>query len=346
MLQAGIIGLGRIGIGFISDPNRGLASTHVGSYKLVDGVELISACDSNPAVLYQDCKELRLLNLYQDMAEMMWDGCGDLEIISICTPPDQHLACVQAAVAGGARAIFLEKPIADTYETGQHIVELCERKGVALLVDHQRRFSPLHRAASGYVLTGKMGRIQGGWAWYTAGLFNSGTHLINLLSLYLGNAYWVRGRPSVNPSWKEDDPNIDALVRFMSGPEITIHGFDHKHYADFGFTIWGTEGKLETTNNGMGLLYWEARESAVFSGYNELYPASLPVRGVKETDRLIPLGIEMLRDYLEEETPLDVSGRDALATLKVLEAIKLSATKGGVICLDPLEQSPGQATPS
>jgi predicted dehydrogenase len=135
-------------------------------------------------------------------------------------------------------------------------------------------------------------------------------------------------------------------MRFTWGPEITLHAFDHKHYADFGFTLYGTEGRLETVNNGMGLKYYAARESTVFSGYNELYPASLPVRGVKETDRLIPYGIEMLRDHLEGKTILDVSGRDALATLRVLEAIKESATKGGVLWLGPDQNDHGQATPS
>lgn len=314
---------------------------------MVDGVGLVAVCDNDPHKLYPPGENiLPGGNRYQNMNTMFYDHPG-LDIVSICTPPDQHRACVSAAVSNGARAIFLEKPIASTYEAGRQIVELCERKGVALLVDHQRRFSPLHLKASGHVLTGQMGRIQGGWAWYTAGLFNSGTHLIDLLRLYLGNALWVRGRMSVNPSWKEDDPNIDALIRFTGGPEITIHAFDHKHYADFGFTILGTEGKLSTTHNGMGLLYWSARESVAFGGYNELYPASLPVRGVKETDRLIPLGIEMLRDYLEGLTiPLIPDGRDALAALKTLEAIKESATKGGAIWLDPLEKSPGRLTPS
>lgn len=337
MLKAGIIGLGRIGIGFTRDPKRGKASTHVGSYELVEGVQLVAACDTNLQALNDAETTCRCYLSAGDM----FHGHPDLDIVSICTPPDQHLPCVRQAVAAGARAIFCEKPIADTVEAGEEMVELCKAMGVRLLIDHQRRFSPLHQAAAELVRSGKMGRIQGGWAWYTAGLFNSGTHLVDLLRLYLGNASLAQGHYSSNLSWREDDPNVEGIIRFYSGPDISLHAFDHKAYATFGFTILGTEGKLTTVNNGMGLSYWGTRENGVFSGYNELYPDSLPVRDVKETDRLIPLGIEMIRDSLNgKSVPIRMDGRDGLEALKTLHALRESAEKGKVVWINQSEPGP------
>ena len=156
--KAGIVGCGRIGSEFDNDPKRKMISTHAGAYSAVTGVELIAASDLNEEKLQRCGKRWGITSLYQDYKKMLREG--NLDILSICTWNSTHLDIVREAINHGVKAIFCEKPIADSLKNADKIIKLCDEKGVILQINHQRRNDSFHQEVKGFLQKLNLGRIQ------------------------------------------------------------------------------------------------------------------------------------------------------------------------------------------
>lgn len=73
-------------------------------------------------------------------AELLADPAVD--IVAICSPPEHHAAQILDAVAGGARTILCEKPIALTHEDADAVIDACRRASTALVVGTNHLFDP------------------------------------------------------------------------------------------------------------------------------------------------------------------------------------------------------------
>ena len=78
--------------------------------------------------------------------------------VVIATPNPLHVPNGLAAVRAGV-PMLLEKPVSDDVDSAIHLVEAAERAGVAILVGHHRRHSPLIRRARAIVESGRLGRL-------------------------------------------------------------------------------------------------------------------------------------------------------------------------------------------
>jgi predicted dehydrogenase len=80
----------------------------------------------------------------------------DAEGVLIATPNDVHPENALAAAAAG-KHVFVEKPIADTIESGERIRDACVEAGVVLMVGHAfRRLGAARRAKE---LVGELGTV-------------------------------------------------------------------------------------------------------------------------------------------------------------------------------------------
>jgi predicted dehydrogenase len=93
---------------------------------------------------------------FTDYREMLDQAKPDGVVIA--TPNAVHvpvgLACVERRIP-----MLVEKPIADTEDASNHLVEAAERAGVALLVGHHRRHNPIIEKAREVVQGGALGRL-------------------------------------------------------------------------------------------------------------------------------------------------------------------------------------------
>jgi predicted dehydrogenase len=67
---------------------------------------------------------------------------------------EQGLACVAAGVAA-----LIEKPLADTIESGERLCQAAERANVKLLTGHHRQHNPIMAKAAEIVRSGRLGRL-------------------------------------------------------------------------------------------------------------------------------------------------------------------------------------------
>lgn len=333
--RAGIVGCGRIGCTFDDEPSRGYVSTHAGAYTRTPGVDLVALADIDEKRLRHCADSFGVPGQYPGYAEML--GEEKLDVLSVCTWNDTHLEIVRAAVESGVRGVFCEKPIADSLDAADEMIRLCAEWGVTLLINHQRRFDPMYQEVAALLKSGGLGRVQQATSYYTAGVANTGSHLFDLLRFYLGDALWVRGSYSRNPSPNEQDPNIDGWVGFHNGTVAALQALDSGAYMIFETTFLGTEGRLRLTS-GDTIEFEAVGESPRFAGYQELIPTGPPVDSGGPHEFMLA-GVAHLIDCVETGRPPACSGADGRAALEIVCALHESATSEGRRVELPLENS-------
>ena len=325
-LRAGVIGCGRIGCGFDDDSRRQYASTHARAYLRARGIELAALCDTDEEKLQRYGKKFRVQGRYTDYKEMLQKE--NLDVVSICTLNTSHLEMVRTAVDGGVRGIFCEKPIAESIGAAEEMIRLCAEHGIALMIGHQRRFDPMHQRLARFIRDGGLGRVQQGTCYYTAGVANTGTHLFDLLRMYLGDVAWVRGQMSANASPNAADPNIDGWLGFTSGAVVALQALDVTAYTIFEIVLLGTKGRLRIGAHGFRAEFEEARPSERFSGYRELFAAPVPAEG-EFTQELLIGGVVHLIECVESGTKPISNGEDGRAALEIICALSQSVLECG-----------------
>ncbi|MCX8175514.1 MAG: Gfo/Idh/MocA family oxidoreductase [Candidatus Micrarchaeota archaeon] len=336
--RAGIIGCGRIGSELDEDPKRKVTSSHAGAYSKTEATELVAVCDINADKREKCRKRWNVPAAYEDYKRMLSEE--SLDILSICTHADTHLEIVREAVKHKSiKAIFCEKPIANDLSSAREMVELCEKGGIILAIGHQRRFEKFHRNVKEYIESGALGKPQQAAFFYGAGIANTGSHVMDLLRYYFGDAEWVQADYSAAPSHNIKDPNIDALIRFKNGASASIHACDVKSYHIFELDMLFTRGRIRIKNAGFfGEELYRVGESPIFSGYLSLHEAPFPFPTDEPRQLMLDAVAHIVECIEKRQKPL-CSGRDGLASLELICALHESAKRKGERVSLPLEAS-------
>jgi predicted dehydrogenase len=113
-----------------------------GLAKLVaDGeIRAVAAVDPSPAALDAAHRNCAFDHRGADLALAVDDP--DVDAVVVSGPTATHAATIEAAIAAG-KAVMSEKPLAPTFATVQHLVDLVSASGVVGQVGFQSRFHPM-----------------------------------------------------------------------------------------------------------------------------------------------------------------------------------------------------------
>lgn len=143
VLNVAMVGAGRMG------------RTHAGVLKTVAGVRIEAVVDRDPSSALAVARELGARVM--DLDAVLDDPTIGAVMVTTPTPTHEDVVC-RAAQAG--KAIFVEKPIADTLEAAERVVRVVEEAGVACQVGFQRRFDPGYQEAKRRIDAGALGRLE------------------------------------------------------------------------------------------------------------------------------------------------------------------------------------------
>ena len=245
--RAAVVGLGGIGTG--APPKRQKypvlgtewPHSHVAAYHAYPQTEVVAVCDIKEDVLErfeQACgSTLPAVQTYTDYHEMLQRERP--HVLSVVTSDHRHAQIVIDAAEAGVKGILSEKPLATTMAECERMIEACERHGVALTVNHSRRWRPHWNLARSLVWEGELGpvrRIAGTWAGNRAMLFRNGGHLVDTVNWFADAAPdWVVGildpehkdhPPRYNGDGGKDprtDPGGTGLVHYQNDVRALIH---------------------------------------------------------------------------------------------------------------------------
>lgn len=304
--KAVVIGCGKIGAEEWNYSRNIKPATHAAAYFKNPKVELVGLCDIDPEKLKKVKKLFPGISLYYSAKKMLKETKPD--IVSVATHANTHYKFVKMAADSGVKAIVCEKPMADSLKQAQKMVKLCRQKKCLLFIDHSRHFDPLIQKWQEKVKKGILGKVLHANCFYHNGFFNNGTHMIDLLMMYLGKVESTIGVFNHSTSNPKRDKNIDALIFFKGGSRAILQSMPAKRR----LTEWFFYGK---TND---LALKKLGTQIQFRGQKYGKPRSLMASMVSH-----------IACCLDGKERPKSTGQEALEVLKVLFAVKKSAKNNG-----------------
>ena len=329
MYQVGIIGCGKPwrsegATGF------GMSHAHAKGYNASPDCRIVALAD----ISEENAKAFQAQHggdrIYSDYHQML--AQEKLDIVSISTWPHLHAPMVIACAEAGVKAVHCEKPMAPTYGEARRMVEACERHGVQLTFNHQRRFGLPFRKAKELLKSGAIGeleRMEG----TCDNLFDWGTHWFDMLCFYNDetDVEWVlaqietRGSKQIFGAWVEGQGI--SHFKFKNGVRgLLITG--HDATPRLSNRLIGSDGVIDLSyDQGLHLRIWGKGDS----GWRTVETGE----SVGDLD-YVQRGVLDLVDALKQGREPELAGRRALRATELIFASYESSRRRGRIDL-PLE---------
>jgi predicted dehydrogenase len=269
MLDVLIIGCGNIAGGF--DAARHGTSkpfTHAGAYHAHGGYH-IAACvepDEGRRTAFQ--QHWGVTQAFANIEEA-YENRSRYDVISICSPTFRHADDLRTALALKPALVFCEKPMTASIEESLDLARRYREAGIPLMVNYTRRWDERVRMLAAELSRGEWGHIRAASGIYNKGLYNNGSHMLDLLTLLLGPMKVVAAGAGNADMW-EDDPSIPAILLSDSGVPITLNCGHAADYSLFELELVTERGTVKMENGGLN---WQTRlagPSPTFSGYKAL----------------------------------------------------------------------------
>jgi len=258
----------------------------------------------------------------------------------ICTPPASHVALARRALAAGAH-LFVEKPIAHVSDEAQKLIDEAERCGRLLAVGFNLRFLPSLRRVKALLDDKRVGKVLAVRAefgsylpdWrpgrdyrenYAVRAAQGGGILLDAIHEldYLG---WLFGEVAevlcaaghVSDLAGDTEDLAEVTVRFESGALGQVH-LDYLQRA--------YRRNLQVIGD-TGVITWDYPTHTVTVLAPDPRPEAMSAADGDANDMYVEELRQFIRCIEGRESPL-VDGREALRSLRLVEAARTSARDG------------------
>ena len=187
----------------------------------------------------------------------------------ICCPTNDHYAAFISLVESqDIKAIFCEKPLSYDIIEAQEMVNICAKYDVPLYVNYMRRADPNVVEIKRRITSGEIAGPIKVSAWYSKGLLNNGSHLVDLASYWLGD-YISHKLLNCERHWNKTDPEPDVYIQFEKGSLVLMSAWE-EFYTHFTVELLSRSGRLYYSNGGEKISFNQAGEDDLFKGYKVL----------------------------------------------------------------------------
>lgn len=311
MSRVGIIGCGRIGSEFDEDPIRDYIASHSTAYVKNPNTRLIAVCDINKDKAIKCAERCKVDNVYTDYKKMLEEE--NLDIISICTPVNTHPEIVEYA-SKYVKGVYCEKPMSLTLKQARMMIDICKKNNVILQINHQRRFDLLHKTVKTFV-DNEIGDIKQVTFYYNRGIYNTGSHMFDLLNWFFGDPKWAIAFGKENPS---------GIIKFTSDVICNVIQCN-VNYPLFEMDIIGTNGRIRLTDAGMNVKYYKVIQSKQHSENKELQEYEFPYNVSNSYKKELENGITHIVECVKNGKESVSSGEDGYNSLILINAFLDSA---------------------
>ncbi|MFO7698661.1 MAG: Gfo/Idh/MocA family oxidoreductase [Anaerolineae bacterium] len=331
--RAGLIGCGRIGTllddevydALVRDNSwRNRPCTFAGNFVQHPRTRLVAAADLNPRRLERARAKWGDINLYADYREMLLRE--RLDIVAIATPSSLHCEMTVVSAQAGVRAIFCEKPIADSLTEADSMIDACNVAGSRLIINHTFRFHPdLHRARE-LIEQGRIGELRTIVCHFPRWLIHMGAHMFDLMAFFAGEPEAVMGRLDHDTT---EDTEGAGCVWFKSGVRALV---DAQPRTAFGYLdLMGTGGAVRFRNDtAMTFELWLPGASGQLE--QQPFPsvaAEVAARGPSRGRFVCATGIDEVVACLDEGRESYSNGRHGRTALELAHGFYASHFAGG-----------------
>lgn len=144
MLRVGVIGYGYWG------PNI------VRNFNASERAKVVAVCDKSAGARGRLARNNPGVTVTADACEIV--RSPDIDIVTVITPVSTHYELARAALENG-KHVFVEKPFTSTAAEAEELIEMAERKGLKIIVDHTFLFTSAVRRIKQIIDEGVLGEL-------------------------------------------------------------------------------------------------------------------------------------------------------------------------------------------
>lgn len=213
--------LGLVGAGNLAN------AQHLPNLMYTPNAFLKTVCDVRKEAVDNAQRKYNIPNGETDFNKLLNDP--QIEGILVVTQPQQHAELTIAALRAG-KHVYVEKPLAESVEQCQRIVEEEKKSGKHVAVGFNRRFAPAYRQAKG-LLDAHGGarnifyRITDTYSYNWGRNFPPGVRVFHETCHVFDILRWLTGSEVASVYCAEARPDDEMIVlKFAAGPVATIMG--------------------------------------------------------------------------------------------------------------------------
>ncbi len=338
--MSGETAVGVVGLGFGANHARVLGE--------LPTARLAAICDKDEARL-ADAAKARGATPYSDFAVML--QAEKLDAVVVAVPEKLHVAFAKAALEAGC-AVLVEKPLAPSLEEAAGLVQAAEAAAAPLMAGHIERFNPAVQELRRRVQAGQAGQVLHLAARRSAPLreraqevnviHDSALHDIDAMRYVLNRE--VEGAFAMAQSGVRlpFEDSLAGVLRFAAqGEEPAAVGSLEVNWLSplriRELTVLGTRGIFVLDYAAQTLEFHEAstrppgapRDWSTEASHLRDPEAQIPIQQREQLEHELSAFVEAVRNG----DPMPVTGRDALHTVAVADALTQSARTGQAVAV-------------
>lgn len=312
-----VVGLGQIGMGY--DLNLDLTKyvlTHARAFQQHPAYLLRGAVDVDPqkrAIFEAKYGVPAFATVDAGMTEVQPD------VVAVATPTQCHAQSMREVLdAYSPKAILCEKPLAFHISEARAMTQLASERGCKLFVNYMRRSELGVIEVKNRLADGRIGTLEKGVVWYSKGLFNNGSHFLNLLQYWIGEVTDLQIVQS-GRVWSDLDPEPDVLITFGS-KQILFLAAKEENFSHYTVELLFTNGRLRYELGGEKVIWQGVGSDPAFAGYSVLM----------DVETCLSTGMNRVQWHVADQLASSLAGEEssicsaveALRTIEVLASIK------------------------
>lgn len=271
-LKAAVIGLGQIGLMYDFDSKRTLPSSHTIAYDMNPSIDLVCATDIREESREKLRQKTPYVEYYKNV-ECMLRKNKNIDIISICTPPETHLELLKIILElSSPKVIFCEKPVVSSIDEVKYLYELIKGRSLIFIPNLSRRWNEGIYNVYKFIDEKKYGDLQKINIRYTRGIYNTGSHIFDLIHWFAGKIKSVQVIEEVYSTSKiQQEPTFSFIFEMDNEIKGFAEGFNDEQYYLFEIDLYFSQGKIEIRNSANDVYYYKVAEHPLFSGFKSLH---------------------------------------------------------------------------
>ncbi len=305
---------------------------HAAAFNASGRFQVTGICDIDPARLEAAAAKLGGPRAGTDAAALARELKPD--VFCFCTMPHLRTPFIEAGIAGGARLIAFEKPVALSSREVLSIRDRLRQAGVKAVVSHQHRYGAHYRKVKEIVASGALGRVHTVYGTATGWMTHMLSHLIDYTRWFNDEApaQWAMAQAAGRSKLADNHPSPDYIAGFVQyangvrgvyecgagAPDQPEVG---KWWGKCRLGAQGTEGFAEVLTNGG----WRSvtRRDGYQAGEGAMnYDADMP-----------PYVLEMAAWLDDERRVHSCHFEGACQGAEIMLALQRSAAQGGQVAL-------------
>ena len=336
------LGIGIVGCGAI------VQAAHLPAYSKA-GFRVVAVADRDADLARATAERFGVPSAYGSADELLADPA--VQVVDIAVHPEIQHGIALSALSSG-RHLLCQKPLAEDFPAARELVEAAESAGAVLAVNQQMRWEQLVRGIAHLRDSGELGDVVdvfididmrtdfSDWPWIArrsrVELFYHSIHHLDTVRFLLGDPTAVWSSLARHP--EQDTPGETRSLTSLEYPgdvRACVRAF-HSNWSDSPraeIHVRGTRGHVDGE---LGLLYDypHGRPDLLRFTPRGGEPQEHRYAGSWVPDAFEASMADLLAAVVRGTTP-SASGRDNLATLRVVHAAYLSAAEGRRV--DPAE---------